>query len=154
MDTVEAPDWVMVFQLLLIRSGGLCEARTERCLAPGGVLVGMPRDRLSIQHRRARGMGGSRLADTHNLANLLAVCGSGVTGCHGWIECQERAAAEVRGLWVRHEYREGVPVPVEEYPLVLWSGRRVLLHPTSPTYVAHPDPWNTQARLARDGGNG
>lgn len=41
---------------------------------------------LTTQHRRARGMGGSRLPDTNDPANLLTLCGSGTTLCHGWTE--------------------------------------------------------------------
>jgi hypothetical protein len=101
----------------------------------------MPRDQVSIQHRRARGMGGTDLAEG-SLANLLVICGDGVRCCHGWIEIGERGEAERRGLWVRHATdADGQPVPVERYPLVLWSGRRVLLHPTEPIYLPHPDPW-------------
>lgn len=134
-------EWAELFHRLLERSGGLCEGRTPACIAPGGSIVGMPRERVSIQHRRAQGMGGTDLAETHNLANLLVLCGTGTSGCHGWVECQERDEAERRGLWVRHEYRDGEPVPVEEYPLVLSSGRRVLLDPVVPMYLRHPDEW-------------
>jgi hypothetical protein len=138
--------WQERLQLLLIRSGGHCEARTPKCAAPGGVLTGMDRRRMSIQHRRARGMGGTDDPDANELGNLLIVCGDGVSACHGWIEVDERAEAERRGLWVRH-----TPAPVWEYPLVLWSGRRVLLHPTQPLYLPHPDPWDLQAlRAAAD----
>lgn len=41
---------------------------------------------LSTQHRRARGMGGSRWAGINLPANLLTLCGSGTTQCHGWVE--------------------------------------------------------------------
>ncbi|PRI10943.1 hypothetical protein B4915_08650 [Leucobacter massiliensis] len=48
------------------RSGGMCEA-------------GCGRPATNIHHRRFLGRGGR-----HNLANLLALCGSGNhTGCHG-----------------------------------------------------------------------
>lgn len=40
----------------------------------------------SIHHRRPKGMGGSRRLDTNLPANLITLCGSGVTGCHGWVE--------------------------------------------------------------------
>jgi hypothetical protein len=92
-------------------------------------------------------MGGAG-ADAHNLANLLLLCGTGVTGCHGWVEIGERNLAERRGLWVRHDHDDrGSPVPVEQYPLVLWSGRRVLLHPTDPLYVRHADEWGVADML-------
>jgi len=137
-----AQEWETQFFLLLTRSGGQCEARTSKCLAPGGRIEGMlPREQVSVQHRRAQGMGGTSLDTTNDLANLLILCGTGVTGCHGWIECEQRAAARERGLWVGHDYRDGQPVPVAEYPLVLWSGRQVYLHPDQPLYLPHPDPY-------------
>jgi hypothetical protein len=54
------------------RSGGVCEL----CgCAPAS----------NIHHRRARGMGGTRRA-VHTASWLLHLCGSGTTGCHGYIE--------------------------------------------------------------------
>lgn len=47
----------------------------------------------SLQHRRARGMGGSRRTETDAPANLLLVCGTGTTECHGHIEAHPREAA-------------------------------------------------------------
>jgi hypothetical protein len=44
---------------------------------------------LTIQHRTARGMGGRSGAAAKVVshpANGLALCGSGTTGCHGWVE--------------------------------------------------------------------
>jgi hypothetical protein len=44
---------------------------------------------LTVQHRVARGMGGRARAGadlTSHPANGLALCGSGTTGCHGWVE--------------------------------------------------------------------
>jgi hypothetical protein len=118
---VERGGWDAVRQALLVRSGGLCEGRTPACLAPGGRLDGGAGVVASVQHRQARGMGGSRSPGVHELANLLIFCGDGVRGCHGWTECGEREAARLRGLWVVH----GVdPVRV---CLELWSGRLVSL---------------------------
>lgn len=47
----------------------------------------------SLQHRRARGMGGSRQHATDQPPNLLLVCGTGTTECHGWIEAHPAQAA-------------------------------------------------------------
>jgi hypothetical protein len=134
-------EWDTLTQLLLVRSGGYCEARTPACAAPGGLIIGMLRDQVSIQHRRAQGMGGTDLVEANELSNLLLFCGTGTTSCHGWVETQERQRAQDWGLWVPHDRRDGEPVPVEEYPLTLWSGRRVLLDRSSPTYIRHPDEW-------------
>ena len=40
----------------------------------------------SAHHRFARGMGGSRDPRINDPRNIVLLCGSGVTGCHGWIE--------------------------------------------------------------------
>lgn len=48
----------------------------------------------SIHHRRPRGAGGSRLPWVNRPANLLTLCGSGVTGCHGWVESNRDRARE------------------------------------------------------------
>lgn len=137
-NNLSADEWSQIFRLLLERSRGRCEGRTPWCLAPNGYVVGMPRDQVSIQHRRARGVGGTSLAEAHSLANLLLLDGTGVTGCHGWVETFGRGEAEDRGLWVRHTYENGVLVPVESYPVTLPSGRRVYLHPEEPRYLDGP----------------
>lgn len=54
----------------------------------------------SLQHRRARGMGGSKRPDTNGPANLILVCGSATTGCHQRIESEPEWAAK-RGLRLR-----------------------------------------------------
>lgn len=51
----------------------------ERCWRP------IARE-MSLHHRRPRRMGGSKRPDTNQPQNLLVLCGSGTTGCHGWIE--------------------------------------------------------------------
>lgn len=40
----------------------------------------------SIHHRRPRGNGGTSIAWVGEAANLVILCGSGTTGCHGWAE--------------------------------------------------------------------
>lgn len=77
--------------LLEERSGGMCES-------------GCGRRATQIHHRRFTGRGGK-----HNLANLLALCGSGNhTGCHG-VAHQGHAPAG----WAisRHERRHEDQVP-------------------------------------------
>ena len=55
------------------RSGGVC----ERC---GAVRA------ASIHHRKLRRHG------DHAPANLVHLCGSGTTGCHGWVHANPAAA--------------------------------------------------------------
>lgn len=56
--------------------------RCIRCgTAPGDQWPG-----LSIQHRIARGMGGTSDPLIGHPTNGITLCGSGTTGCHGWVE--------------------------------------------------------------------
>lgn len=126
-------EWETVQTFLLTRAGGRCEAATPWCIAPGGELHRLSREQVSVHHRRPRGAGGTTRTGTHSLANLLLVCGTGTTGCHGWIE-HHRAAAEARGLLVRH----GLADPAETV-VVLPGGRRVRLHPSVPAYLPPGD---------------
>lgn len=127
-----AGEWDELTLRLLVRSGALCEARTDWCLArPDGLLSGR-RDgrsvRTSRHHRQPRGMGGSALAVQHELANLLLVCGDGVAGCHGWIEAYRDEAYD-RGLLVRRG------LDPAQVPVTLAGGRQVLLDPDGGFYM-------------------
>lgn len=135
---LSAAEWAELFPLLHSRAGGLCEARTIACYAPGGRLEELTRDRVSVQHRRAQGAGGTSLTQANQLGNLLLICGTGTSGCHGWIECDERGAAELSGFWIRHSYDGGEPVAAARYPVRVGGGRWRLLHPTMPIYVDLP----------------
>lgn len=70
----------------------------------------------SLQHRRARGMGGSKSKAANSPANGVVVHGSGTTGCHGWIESHPDDALE-RGFRV---YQGKDP---RQVALVDWAGR-------------------------------
>ncbi len=80
-----------VRETVLIRAGYVC----ERCYGPLDGVHG-----YSLQHRAARRMGGSKLAHLGDPTNLLALDGSGVTGCHGWVE-DHPAEAYSLGLALR-----------------------------------------------------
>jgi len=94
----------------------------ERC----GVLLAA--DYYSLQHRRPRGMGGSSDPDIHSPSNLLALCGSAVTGCHGWAE-SKRDEADAAGFLIKGR-RDPAEVPV-----LLLMRKPVLLLPDG-TYGA------------------
>lgn len=66
-------------QDVLARDNHTC----QRC----GKYIG-PFGDYSLQHRRARGMGGSKRLDTNLPANLITLCGSATSpdGCHHLIE--------------------------------------------------------------------
>jgi hypothetical protein len=81
-----------------------------RCEVCGEALAGERGVGWSVHHRRPRGMGGSRRADTHSIVNLLALCGSGTTGCHGRIE-SDRATALVCG-WLVRSSADPAQIPV------------------------------------------
>lgn len=61
----------------------LIEEREENRCARCGESVA--RDEDSIHHRIPRGRGGE-----NSPFNLLLLCGTGVTGCHGWVEKNRR----------------------------------------------------------------
>lgn len=93
-----------VVQQVRARDGHACVI----CLSP---------DPLTTQHRVSRGMGGS-LPDWVNLpANLITLCGSGTTGCHGWVEAHPTFAQEAG-----------------------WSVRRTVLFPAD-VPVLYPEGW-------------
>ena len=54
-------------------------------------------------------MGGSKNELLHQPANLIALCGSGVTGCHGWVESNRDKAREMGYLIMKVESAEDIP---------------------------------------------
>lgn len=91
------------------RDAGVC----RRC----GRAVG---EDFSRHHRIPRGAGGSGLVDRPS--NVVTVCGSGTTGCHGRIE-SERAAHKTLG-WILPKLNPDIdpetePVFTHEYGWVL-----------------------------------
>lgn len=123
--------WEHIVALVAARSSGRCEARTPDCLtSPPRFMIGLLPH--SMHHRRPREMGGSKRVDTNTAANIMSLCGTGTTGCHGWVE-RHREAAKQRGLLVPQRMDPAI------VPVVLASGRRVLLDPFLPSYVTAPD---------------
>lgn len=68
---------------IVVRDGG-------RCVRGGDLIQGYD---YSVQHRVARGMGGSRHAA--RACALILLCGSATTGCHGWVEAHPAEAREL-----------------------------------------------------------
>jgi hypothetical protein len=54
-------------------------------------------------------MGGSKNENLHMPANLIVLCGSGVDGCHGWVESNRNQAREEGLLIMRVESAEEIP---------------------------------------------
>jgi hypothetical protein len=87
-----------------------CLERDEyACFRCGGALWGERGFDFSIQHRRARGNGGSRRPDTNQYQNLIGLCGS-AGGCNGWVESRRVAARE--GGWAIRQSDDPLLVPV------------------------------------------
>lgn len=78
-----------------------------------GCYIGPLNPDYSLQHRRCRGMGGSKRPDTNLPANLVLVCGSATTKCHGWIEANP-IEAERLGFRVR-QGANPASVPITTY---------------------------------------
>jgi hypothetical protein len=85
----------VVVDAILERDGYAC----TRC---GGALYGERGFDYSIQHRRARGSGGTDRPDTNCPQNGIALCGSATSagGCHEWVE-SNREEARLSGWAIR-----------------------------------------------------
>jgi hypothetical protein len=57
-------------------------------------------------------MGGSKKSEVHSRANFLVLCGSGTTGCHGWVEHNRAVAREFGYLVPRGIDPTTVPVNI------------------------------------------
>jgi hypothetical protein len=80
-----------------------------RCAVCGQSVLEIP---FNIHHRRNRGSGGSSDPAINAPSNLLTVCGTGTTGCHGWIGSSPAEALE-HGYVVSLNSREATTdVPV------------------------------------------
>ena len=82
-----------VADLVLERDGGRC-VRCGRHVADGE----RGRD-WSVHHRRLKGLGGDKRANANLAGNLILLCGSAVSGCHGYVHLDNRKDAEAHG-WI------------------------------------------------------
>lgn len=83
-----------------------------RCARCGASIRGERGQSWSVHHRVPRGSGGAKHVPWMNLAaNLLLLCGSGTTGCHGWIEAHRSEAISKGWLMLRNSYL--IPEDVE-----------------------------------------
>lgn len=77
------------------------ERERQKCARCGRIIwVGGSR-----HHRKFRSRGGS-----DEVANLVLMCGSGTTGCHGWVHANPRAAREVGFALESWEGPDAVPI--------------------------------------------
>lgn len=87
----DMPLWVR--EAVYARCGDRCEVGvTAECRLRQGWFDAVTG--RSLHHRRPRRMGGTRALDIHDPSNLLATCGNGTRGCHGWIESHRQVALE------------------------------------------------------------
>lgn len=68
------------------------------CVCCGRSVLGQP---YSLQHRVARGMGGTSDPAANSPENLLTMLGSGTTGCHGRVESRADRDDHGKGYWLR-----------------------------------------------------
>jgi hypothetical protein len=85
---------------VMVRAGFRC----ERC---GVSIQSIP---MSIHHRRPRAMGGTYRPETNYPSNLMALCGSGTTGCHGYLESHRSEAIDYGFIVPQYEQPNNVPV--------------------------------------------
>jgi hypothetical protein len=129
----DSETWRMIRHLLACRSGHRCEIGGEPLNAD---------NEGSVHHRQPRGIGGTSAPGVHSLERLLLVCGGrlgGISGHHGQVEASREWAYRM-GYLVPHA-APGVATDATDcakVPVVLWSGRRVLLDPVALEYRPAP----------------
>lgn len=106
------------------RDGGKC----RRC---GASLYGQM---FSRHHRKSRGMGGANRKDADRLSNIVSLCGSGTTGCHGWVE-SNRAEAREEG-WLIYSGDDPRHIPMRD-----WRGRLFFLTDDGGVEFSDPPPF-------------
>ncbi len=74
----------------------------------------------SLHHRRPRGAGGTSLAWVNQPPNAIVLCGSGTTGCHGWVESHRELATEYGLLVSMHGQDLPVHIPVRREDGTWW----------------------------------
>lgn len=88
-----------------------------RCVICGALVAdpesGEPYAQFSLQHRRARGMGGTHHPIANDPVNLILLDGTGTTGCHGRVE-SERDWGRLMGYAVP-QWRNPAEVPVRHW---------------------------------------
>ena len=83
----------IVRMTVVMRGGGTCEI----CNKPLN-----SSQYVSLHHRKPRKMGGSRDTTLNEPSNLMMICGSGTSGCHGYVE-SNRELSYTNG-WLVHSY--------------------------------------------------
>ena len=112
----------------------------SRCARCGQAITGIRGLDWSVQHRRARGAGGTRREDTNSPAALILLCGSGTTLCHGHVE---RFRVEAREFgWAVRQSDDPAVMPV----LHAVHGGWVLLSPAGQVTAHSPNHDHQEAK--------
>jgi hypothetical protein len=104
-------------------AGPTAETRSLVVARDRGRCVACGRETAQLQHRRARGMGGTADPAANQPANLVLLCGSATTGCHGRAEDRRDPWGERQGYVIRH----GAGVPAAADTPLWWHGQAVVL---------------------------
>lgn len=104
-----------------------------RCVACGRPIEGAA---YSIQHRKARGMGGTADPAINSPANLIVLCGTATTGCHARAEARDIDGRR-NGYWVRQQ-EHPADIPVLIASATPGSGTRLFLTESGTYSTRHP----------------
>ena len=88
--------------------GDVEDAQCEACAVWLGLYGGQ------VQHRLARGSGGSSLPIVRSIQNAALLCGTPFEGCHGKCEKDRSERMRAAGFWLKHG--DGWP---DEVPILL-----------------------------------
>ena len=89
---------------------------------------------FSRHHRKPRGMGGANRRDANRMSNVVTLCGSGVTGCHGWVESNREQARQ--GGWLVYSSADPQAIPMRDL-----SGRLFFLTDAGGMEWCDPPPF-------------
>lgn len=70
----------------------------------------------NVHHRKMRSQASKD--SVHNVENLILLCGSGTTGCHGWVH--GHPSESYKHGWLVRSYHEPRVIPVRDYSGSLW----------------------------------
>ena len=83
--------------------------KCERC---GQSVQNIP---VSVHHRRPRAMGGTKRLETNYPSNLMVLCGTGTSGCHGYLESHRTEAMDYGFIVPQYEMPSNVAVKTYIY---------------------------------------
>ncbi len=118
--------------------------------AGDGRCIGCGRADVTAQHRRRRGMGGSKDPLISTPANGVPLCGSGTTGCHGWTE---RHPLDARLLgWALEAHEDQLAAPFwTRFGWRRWVRDEVRGFTLAVVYLtAYVDPTELDRSIARE----